>query len=461
MTTSSAQAKLPHPAWRLPVLGDVLRLDPSKPVQREMRMADDLGSVFEVKIVRDRLIVVAGADVAQEVFDESRFVKAVVAPLTKVRAIAKDGLFTAYNSEPNWARAHNILGPAFSQSAMRSYHETMVRCVDDLTRYWSALPGPVDIPSDMNKLTLEIIGRSGFGYEFGSFDSATDPFVDAMSGALFHLSSTSNDIPVLREILGWRAVRQFPKDVATLHSVVDDVIARRRSGPPANDLLQHLLETPDSESGELLTDENIRYQVLTFLIAGHETTAGTLAFALHYLSLDPKWIMRARNEIDEIWPDPTVPLAYEQVAKFRLIKRIVDETLRLWPSGPAFFRKAREDTTLAGKYAIEKGHPILVVLLALHRDKAVWGTDPDHFDPDRFLPSQIRARANHNSAYKPFGTGARSCIGRQFALHETVLTLVMLLRRFDFAPESGYELRVHESMTIKPEGLRLHVTERG
>lgn len=136
---------------------------------------------------------------------------------------------------------------------------------------------------------------------------------------------------------------------------------------------------------------------------------------------------------------------------------MVDEALRLWPSGPAFFRKPREDTQLAGRFPVQKGQPIMVLLPSLHRDP-VWGSDPEAFDPDRFLPEAVRARPGH--AYKPFGTGPRACIGRQFALHEAVLALAVLVQEFDFAPTPGYELKAAELLALRPEGLELHITAR-
>ncbi len=136
-----------------------------------------------------------------------------------------------------------------------------------------------------------------------------------------------------------------------------------------------------------MSNQSIRNQVLTFLIAGHETTAGLLSFALHYLSLNTEIVERAREEIDEVFGTGGASVRFEQVAKLRYVRRIVDETLRLWPSGPAFFRKARQETTLAG-YPIRKSETILVVLLALHRDPQLWDDDVERFDPDRFLPPQ-------------------------------------------------------------------------
>lgn len=452
-------ASLPRPSLRLPLLGDVLKLDPVRPVQREMHMARELGPVFEIKILGDHLVIVAGAEPAAEVFDEARYAKAIVSPITKLRAIAQDGLFTAYNSEPNWAKAHNILAPGFTKPAMRRYHNTMLGCVGDLVEYWSEkVDGPaVDVSADMNKLTLEVIGRSGFGYSFESFTSGQDPFVAAMTRGLTYVSQAANDIPILREIFGRSATAQYGKDVELMHSTVDKIIANRRgSSESSDDLLQLMLDTSDPESGEQLSDANIRNQILTFLVAGHETTAGTLAFALHYLSVNPNLAAQARAEVDAV-ASTGEALSFEQIPKLRFIRRVIDETLRLWPSGPAFFRKPRADTDLLGKYPLKKGQPVLVLLLSLHRDP-IWGENPEEFDPDRFLPAAIRERPGH--VYKPFGTGARACIGRQFALHEAVLALATIVQRFQFAPVEDYELQVKELMTIRPEGLRLKLSSR-
>ncbi|MDI9901412.1 cytochrome P450 [Rhodococcus sp. IEGM 1409] len=452
---------MPRPAWRLPLIGDVLRLDPRRPVQRETRFVRELGDVFEIDIVGQKIVVVGGGSAAAEVFDEARFAKAVVPPLSSLRELAGDGLFTAFNTEPAWAQAHNVLMPAFSQSSMRSYHDTMVECVDQLCGYWTiqAGKGLVDVSSDMNRLTLEVIGRTGFGYSFDSFASGRHPFVESMTRALSYVSQTANDLPVIREILGRKAMRQNPKDIALMKRTVDDVIAARRSGasPRQDDLLQRMLENPDPDTGELLSDQSIRNQVLTFLIAGHETTAGLLSFALHYMSLNPEMVERARAEVDKVRGSGGETLHFEQVAKLRYLRRIIDETLRLWPSGPAFFRKARQATTLSG-FPIGKGQTILVVLLALHTDPKLWGDDAATFDPDRFLPESVRGRPAH--AYKPFGVGARACIGRQFALHEAVLALAQILTRFDIAAVPGYELSVEELLTIRPENLRLEMRPR-
>lgn len=218
-----------------------------------------------------------------------------------------------------------------------------------------------------------------------------------------------------------------------------------------------MLETAHPETGERLTPENIRRQVITFLIAGHETTSGALSFALHYLARHPEAAARARAEVDRVWGGTERP-DYDQVAKARYIRRVLDESLRLWPTAPAFAREARHDTLLGGVHPMRQGAWALVLTAMLHRDPQVWGADAEEFDPDRFDAKAVRARPAHT--FKPFGTGARACIGRQFALHEATLVLGLLLRRYELLPEPGYRLRVAERLTLMPDGLRLHLERR-
>jgi unspecific monooxygenase len=218
-----------------------------------------------------------------------------------------------------------------------------------------------------------------------------------------------------------------------------------------------MLETTHPQTGERLSAQNVRRQVITFLVAGHETTSGALSFALYYLARHPDVAARARAEVDRVWADATTP-GYDQVAKLRYVRRVLDESLRLWPTAPAFAREARQDTVLAGAHPMRRGAWALVLTPMLHRDPDVWGADAERFDPDRFDPTAVRARPPHT--FKPFGTGARACIGRQFALHEATLVLGLLLRRYELLPDPDYRLRVTERLTLMPEGLRLRLKRR-
>ncbi|MFF4302850.1 cytochrome P450 [Streptomyces sp. NPDC001601] len=454
--------RIPHPPRRLPLLGDVLGVDRRTPLQDSMRIGGQLGPIFRRRAFGNEFVFVWGAELAADMADESRFAKHVGLGVANLRPVAGDGLFTAYNHEPNWQLAHDVLAPGFSREAMEGYHAMMVAVAGRLTGHWDrelAAGRWVDVPGDMTKLTLETIARTGFGHDFGSFErDRPHPFVTAMIGTLTYAQRLNSVPGPLAPLMLRQAARRNAADIEYLNRTVDDLVTeRRRTGRGEGDLLDRMLETAHPQTGERLSAENVRRQVITFLVAGHETTSGALSFALHYLARHPEIAARAAAEVDRVWGDTPAP-GYDQVAKLRYVRRVLDESLRLWPTAPAFAREARQDTVLAGRHPMRRGAWALVLTPMLHRDPEVWGPDAESFDPDRFEAKAARGRAPHT--FKPFGTGARACIGRQFALHEATLVLGLLLRRYGLGADPDYRLRVTERLTLMPEGLRLRLERR-
>lgn len=448
---------LPHPPHRLPFLGDVLGLNPRTPFQSSLPQTRKLGPISVRKMFGTEMIAVSGRDLVAEVHDEARFGKYVGHHLAPLRPIIGDGLITVETDHPNWRLAHDILMPGFTREAMQGYHSVMLEVVRELLDRWDGVADSgrtVNVTDETTRLALETIGRAGFGYRFGSFDRRRPhPFVSAMNRML--LLANWSTVPPLARLVGPLLLRSG----VVMARIVDDVIKSRRrgAGSEANDLLNLMLNATHPTTGRRLDSDNIRQQVITFIVAGHETTSGALSFALHYLTRNPDVLARAKAEVDALWgesdnPEPT----YTDVAKLRYVRAVLDEALRLWPTAPGYLRVARKDTVLGGRYRIKKGQWVLVVLPLVQRDPQVW-PDPERFDPDRFAPGQAKNRAH---AYKPFGTGQRACIGRQFALHEAVLTLGMILHRYDLNPEADYRLRVAESITLKPKGFRLNLRKR-
>jgi len=456
--------RIPHPSHRLPLAGDVLGADVRRPLQDAVRLGRMLGPVYRRKVFRREFVFVWGSRYVADLADESRFAKHVGLGVANLRPVAGDGLFTAYNHEPNWQLAHDVLAPGFSREAMSGYHPLMLDVAERLLDRWDAeeVAGrTVDVPADMTKLTLETIARTGFGHDFGSFErSRPHPFVTAMVGTLTH-AQRRNAVPgPLAPLLLRAAARRNADDIALLERTVDAVVAARRDAGgtgATGDLLDRMLDTVHPGTGERLAPDNVRRQVITFLVAGHETTSGALSFALYYLARHPEIAARARAEVDAVWGDTPRP-DYAQVARLRYVRRVLDESLRLWPTAPAFAREAREDTVLAGEHPMRRGAWALVLTPMLHRDPEVWGPDAERFDPERFEAAAVRARPAHT--FKPFGTGARACIGRQFALHEAMLVLGLLLRRYEFRADPAYRLRVAERLTLMPEGLRVELERR-
>ncbi|MEU3343087.1 cytochrome P450 [Streptomyces sp. NPDC006668] len=427
-----------------------------------MKEAKELGPLFKIRVFGNEINFASGLDLVTELADESRFRKNVHPDLVILREIGGDGLFTAFNDEPNWRKAHDILMPAFSLGAMRGYHATMLQVAHELIGKWDRAAGtePVDVADDMTRLTLDTIGLCGFGYDFESFSrEEPHPFVTALSRALGFAQAKGESIPGT-ELFKWKQTEQFRKDVTLMKDLVDDVIRQRRASgdQSTDDLLGHMLHTRDAVTGEPLDDVNIRYQAITFLIAGYETTSGALSFALYYLTKHPEVLARAQAEVDALWDDQDAPEPdYGDIGKLTYIRQVLNESLRLWPTSPAYAVEPLEDTVIGGKYAVRKGESIRVLIPQLHRGPA-WGENVELFDPDRFLPEREDERPVH--LFKPFGSGERACIGRQFALHEATLVLALVIHRYRLIDHTNYQLKIKQSPTLKPDEFTLNLARR-
>ncbi len=461
--SQSNSESIPHPPGK-PVLGNLFDLDAASPIQDIMALARQQGPIFQLDLPGRRLVVVSGYDLVDELSDERRFDKLVWSPLRRVRSFTGDGLFTSQTQEPNWHKAHNILLPNFSTQAMKGYMPAMVDIATQLAQKWERLnpDDDIDVPADMTRLTLDTIGLCGFNYRFNSFyREEPHPFIEAMVRALGESLEQLHRLPGQTRLMV-RTRRQFEDDVTTMNTLVDTLIRERRAAgdnAARKDLLGYMLAGVDKQSGESLDDLNIRYQIITFLIAGHETTSGLLSFALYYLLKHPDVLARAYEEVDRVLgSDLAAAPTYAQVTKLRYITQILNESLRLWPTAPAFALYPYEPTVIGGKYAVDKQHELMVLIPMLHRDRAVWGDDAEEFNPDHFSPEAEQHRPAN--AFKPFGNGQRACIGRQFAMQEATLVLGMVLQRFELIDHTGYQLHVKETLTLKPEDFRIKVRPR-
>ena len=465
----------PHPPGRRPVLGDAFAKDgdPTTPVQNMLRVGRDLGPIFELVALGRKFVFATGTDLVGELCDDSRFGKTLAPGVHDLRMFVGDGLFTAHTAEPNWRLAHDLLMPAFAKPAMRRYHDVMVETTDELIGVWDGAASEgstVDVSPWLTKLTLESISRAAFSHTFASFDSEeVDPFVTTFVASMSHAAARSNVASL--PFVGRHLVRRQDRAALERHRTIDDLLRRivaerEESGAEVDDLLGRMMHVPVDDAGSLLDRQNVRHQILTLLVAGHETTSGALSFALYHLTREPEVLARVRAELDEVLgPDPSATPTFAQVPKLRYLRRVVDETLRLWPTAPGFARTPHATTVIGadgsagvpGGLTMTPEDSVLVLIPLLHRDPEIW-PEPDRFDPDRFLPEHNRARPAH--AYKPFGTGERACIGRQFALHEAVIVLAKLLHRYDLTPEPDYELTITERLTLMPVGFRVGLTRR-
>jgi cytochrome P450/NADPH-cytochrome P450 reductase len=433
------------------LFGHLPLVNPKTPMQSLTSLAQEHGGLFEMKLGKKRALVISDPDIVTELSDPKRFEKLVTPPLQSLRKLAGDGLFTAETNEPNWGRAHRILAPAFTRRAVRDYHPAMRDVSLQLANRWARRnPGEtVDVTADMTRLTLETIGLCGFGYRFHNFErDQPHPFVKAMMEALdeslSRLFRFPWDINPIRKACHHRNLKY-------LNDSVDKILhTRRESQVRRPDLLDRMLWEVDPKTGQPLDDENIRRQILTFLVAGHETTSGLLSFALHALGRHRYVYHKAVQEALSVGETPT----FEEIQNCRYIRAVLQETLRLWPTAPSYGVRALKPTTINGDIEVTPDDDLLVMLTPLHRHPSIW-SEPETFDPDRFL-TQCPHR---HRGYRPFGSGKRSCIGQSFALHESILCLVVLLQKVELGPVTE-PLEIQESLTLKPRDFQLQVWPR-
>jgi cytochrome P450 len=252
-----------------------------------------------------------------------------------------------------------------------------------------------------------------------------------------------------------RANLRFKRALATLDRLVYGIIAaRRRTESDPGDLLGMLMSAR-GDAGEAMSDRQLRDEVMTIVLAGHETTANALAFALHLVARHPEVERGLQREADAVLGGRAV--RFEDLPRLAYTERVVEEAMRLYPPAWCFEREAQADDEIEG-FFVPKGSMVAVCPYTLHRAEKYW-PEPERFDPDRFLPE--RAAGRPKEAYLPFGDGPRVCIGRAFAMMEAKIILASVMDRFSVAPTSHRELELEPGITLRPRGgVPLRLTER-
>lgn len=453
----------------LPGIGTLYAINPAKVVESAQKLAHQYGGIYVHHLPnKPPLYVITSFELANELADESRFQKEIHDSLAEIRAFAGNGLFTAEQDDPEWERAHRILMPAFTPVALKGMYDGMADIVDQLMYKWSRVRSDarVDLPSDFTRLTLDTIALTSFSYRFNSFYSEQlHPFIGAMADGLDESGKRAH-LPDFAKKMNVLADRRFHNDVSVMEELVDFLIAERKQNPSPEgeqDVLDLMLSAKDPSSGKGLSDRNLRYQLITFLIAGHETTSGLLSFTLYELLKNPDVMTKAREVVDNVL-DGRFP-EYDDIKDLGYLDQILRETLRKYPPAPGYAVTPLESTVL-GKGSrvlpegvrVEPGDVLFIELSLLHRDPSIWA-EPEKFDPDRF--GSDRAKEIPHNAWKPFGNGQRSCIGRFFALQEATLALAVALQHFEFEFEDpNYQLHFVDGLTRKPKDLFIHIKPR-
>jgi cytochrome P450 len=366
------------------------------------------------------------------------------------------GLVTA--DGPLWLRQRKLVQPAFTKQRVADYGRLMVDATRRMLERWTLVDqthAALNIDAEMMSLTLEIVGQTLFSLdiagESGRVGAAFNQVSEQFAKLLGHpLGQALIALPFLPSI------KQFNANIATLDEVVAEIISDRRVNPgDRGDLLSLLMAARDEGTGERMDDAQLRDEVMTLLLSGHETTADALTWTFYLLDRHPEVRGRLEGEVDEVLDgrDPTV----EDLAALPYTRMVIQEALRLYPPIFLFARWSRGADEVLG-HPIPANANVMVSPYVLHRNPDVW-FEPERFDPERFSPAAVAER--HPYAYLPFSGGPRQCIGVHFALMEAQLLLATIIGATRLRCTPGHRAVPGPQMTLRPKGgMPMYVSPR-
>jgi cytochrome P450 len=399
-----------------------------------------------------RYFVVHPDDVQHVLLDNARNYGKDCFEYASLRLVLGGGLVTSDGEL--WRRQRKLAAPAFRPRSVAGFADSMARATEEMLGRWEGRANGLeafDLVPEMIGVALRIVGDALFGFDTAAVRETIAP---AIAKCLYYaIGRAPWSLPLKYPTV---ANVRFRNAIATLHGIVDGIIAeRRRRGAERSDLLAMLMAALDEESGEGMDDAQLRDEVLTLLVAGHETTATALSWTFWLLSRHPEVRRRVEEEVDRKLTSH-LPGA-EDVEKLTWTRQVIDESLRLYPAVWGIARVAKDWDEIGG-YELPPRSVLYLAQWATHRHPDFW-PNPEGFDPERFAPEAAAAR--HRFAYFPFAGGPRVCIGNNLALLEAVLILAMVSRRYRVDLVPGHPVEPQATITTRPRhGILVTLAKR-
>jgi cytochrome P450 len=414
------------------------------------RWARDYGDLVSVRFGPRAIVFVNHPDPVEEVLvnQNRRFIKHY--RLRQAKQTLGQGLLTSEGEF--WRGQRKLAQPAFHRERIAGYGRLMVDFTERLLASW-ADEKVRDLQRDMMQLTLEIVAKTLFDAEIGGASAEVSSAMETLMHC-FVVSTASplivpHWLPTPMNLRVGRAVRRLER---ILFAIIAD---RRLSSEDRGDLLSMLLHAQDEESGRRMTDQQLRDECMTLFLAGHETTANTLAWAWFLLSRHPAVEARLHAELDRVLGGRAPTVA--DLPRLCVTEGIISETLRLYPPGWMLGREAIEPVELGG-YRIARGTTVFMTAYVIHRDPR-WFDDPEEFRPERWADGLIQRIPRY--AFFPFGGGPRICIGNQFALMEATLVLATIAQKYRLSLAPDAVVTPLPSMTLRPaHGVKMMLSRR-
>jgi enediyne biosynthesis protein E7 len=389
--------------------------------------------------------------------DHAKYILADNAPnyrkgwgLMHARRALGDGLLTSEGEL--WRKQRKVIQPAFHRDRMADWADAIA---DEGMAMAARLRAtgqhkPVNVVAAMTELTLGVLGRTLLDTDLSIYQNIAHSFEAIQDQAMFEMV-TLNLVPI------WVPLpqqRRFRRAKQALLSIVDEMMSRRAAegGRGGDDLLTRLADANRSEPDERIRRQRMRDELVTLLLAGHETTASTLGWTFHLLDRHPEVQDRLRHEVREVLGDRRP--AFEDLNRLTYTAQVIEEVMRLYPPVWILSRQAIEDDEVGG-YFVPKGMNVLVVPYTLHRHPEFW-PDPERFDPDRFGPQRVGERPRY--AYLPFGAGPRFCVGNNLGMMEATFVTAIIVREMRLRAAPGFRPKPEPMLTLRlRDGLPMTV----
>lgn len=457
---------LPSPKG-LPVVGNFFDLDFSRFHLIVEKWCDELGPAYTFKVGPRRILCLSYPDEINQILrDRPQKFRRRKTFETVITEMGFNGLFSSEGQD--WRRQRKIVAQALNTAHLHRFFPNLQRSTSRLMHRWHDAAEqnlPVDLCKDLMRFTVDVTSELAFGVDVNTIETE-GPIIQQHLDKVFPMLGRRVNMPL--PIWRWFPSKKDKQLLLALDAIskeINDIIAhckqRIARNPAILDQPSNFLESiiaAQREFSEALTDQEIYANVLTLLLAGEDTTANTIAWAVNYFIDNPQHLAAARAEIDNVIGDQTLPTAFDQLSQLKFIEAFANETMRLKPVAPLNGLETNE-TTIIGNISVPKGTPVLALTRHCAIDEQYF-TNAASFDPYRWLES--RKGANHETAaFLPFGTGPRFCPGRNLALAEIKMCLAMLCKHFDFdRDEQASAVKESLAFTMYPSNLTIRFSTK-